>query len=133
MRNEYVSGMYFLIFVLILMTAILSIIGYLDKKRMIKKFFILLKKIQKMFVLLIIKFIVLTEMIFTIEEAKRGEYHDYKNEKYVCGKVALCSLLEDAGLYALSARVKDGEFDESPDEQDKLMMEKDFPGLFKRK
>lgn len=70
---------------------------------------------------------------FMIEEAKRGEYHDYKNEKYVCGKVALCSLLEDAGLYALSARVKDGEFDESPDEQDKLMMEKDFPGLFKRK
>lgn len=33
MRNEYAGGMYFLIFVLILMTAIFSIIGYLDKKK----------------------------------------------------------------------------------------------------
>lgn len=27
-----------------------------------------------------------SEIEFMITEAKAGEYHDYKNKKYVCGK-----------------------------------------------
>lgn len=53
-----------------------------------------------------------------IEEAKAGEYHDFKNKKYICGKVALVQLLGDAGLDALRMRVMDGEFDEEADADD---------------
>ena len=64
---------------------------------------------------------------FIIKEAKAGEYHDYKNEKYVCGKVALVGYLDQAGLADLSSRVKDGEFDEEADEQDREMLRSYLP------
>jgi hypothetical protein len=63
---------------------------------------------------------------FMIEEAKAGEYHDYKNEKYVCGKVAAHALLQKAGLMDLAARVADGEFDEEADEVDQANLRKDL-------
>lgn len=69
----------------------------------------------------------LTEMIL---EAKAGEYHDYKNKKYTCGKVAAYSLLEMIGTpacKALASRIMEGEFDEEADEADKEMMRKDLP------
>lgn len=63
-----------------------------------------------------------------IAEARAGEYHDYKNNKYVCGKFAVAGKLDAAGLFDLSRRVKDGEFDEEADEEDLDRMRKDFPG-----
>lgn len=73
---------------------------------------------------------------FVIEEAKTGEYHDYKNRKYACGKVAVCSYLDqlttqmekrmqfDAAneLARLSREVKNGEYDEEADDLDKQGM-----------
>ena len=54
-----------------------------------------------------------------IAEAKAGEYHDYKNQKYVCGKVAVSWLLRQAGLVDLAQQVENGDYDEQADEQDK--------------
>lgn len=54
-----------------------------------------------------------------IDEAKAGEYHDFKNNKYACGKVEVVMKLTKAGLNALADRVKNGEFDEQPDAEDK--------------
>lgn len=74
----------------------------------------------------------------TILEAKAGEYHDYKNQKYVCGKVAIVGRLESIArtqntaakineVMSLRQRIIGGEFDEKPDEQDKAEMRKDCP------
>lgn len=62
-----------------------------------------------------------------IKEAKAGEFHDFKNQKYVCGKMAVYGLLMKAGLSSLAARVSEGEFDEEADEEDKARMRKDLP------
>jgi capsid portal protein len=64
-----------------------------------------------------------------IDEAKAGEYHDFKNEKYVCGKVALVAKLYTADLHDLAERVKEGEFDETPDEEDRKMLDSLFDEL----
>ncbi len=58
-----------------------------------------------------------------IAEAKAGEYHDFKNQKYPCGKMASHEFLENIGTPSakqLAARIAEGEFDEKPDEEDKL-------------
>jgi len=69
-----------------------------------------------------------------ISEAKAGEYHDYKNNKYVCGKVAVVGKLRNAGLNELAKRVIDGEYDEEADEQDKeylrSIVPKNMRGIF---
>lgn len=57
-----------------------------------------------------------------IKEAKAGEFHDYKNEKYVCGKVAANELLTRAGLHELAAQIRRGEYDEEADEEDQKML-----------
>jgi hypothetical protein len=54
-----------------------------------------------------------------IAEAEAGEFHDYKNKKYNCGKVAAVGLLRQAGLEELAKRVMNGDFDETADEEDK--------------
>ena len=71
------------------------------------------------------------EINFMIEEAKAGEYHDYKNKKYTCGKTASAYKLDslfnhykDEEIRSLSTRIKNGEFDETPDEEDKEDMRK---------
>lgn len=58
-----------------------------------------------------------------IEEALAGEYHDFKNKKYDCGKVAVVTKLRLAGLHGLAKRVIEGEFDEKPDAEDMKMLE----------
>lgn len=63
----------------------------------------------------------------TIAEAKAGEYHDYKNQKYVCGKVALVERLNYLHQHELTKRVIDGEFDEVADETDKEELRKGLP------
>ena len=63
---------------------------------------------------------------FMIEEALAGEYHDYKNVKYICGKVEAYSRLTDLGYLALANRIATGEFDEQADEEDKATMKKNI-------
>lgn len=62
-----------------------------------------------------------------ISEAKAGEFHDYKNKKYACGKVAFVSM---AGNYPeladLVNDVKNGVYDEVADADDKAMMIQDL-------
>lgn len=60
-----------------------------------------------------------------IKEARAGEYHDYKNDKYTCGKVASSSMLREMGFIPLAKRIENGEFDEEADEQDKAMLRGD--------
>lgn len=62
------------------------------------------------------------EIKLMIEEAKAGEYHDYKNEKYVCGKMESATRLDKLGFHELAGRIKNGEFDEEADEEDKKMI-----------
>lgn len=75
---------------------------------------------------------------FLIKEAKAGEYHDYKNQKYACGKMAVAGYLDQLtkqmearnqfeaanGLALLSQQVKQGVYDEEADEEDKEEMRK---------
>lgn len=61
----------------------------------------------------------------TIHEAKAGEYHDFKNEKYACGKVEVVSRLRKLGLEDLAKRVIEGEFDEEADHSDIERMRND--------
>lgn len=62
-----------------------------------------------------------------IQEAKDGEYHDFKNDKYVCGKVALCEkLFKFPKLEDIRKQVVEGDYDESPDDEDKRQMISDL-------
>jgi hypothetical protein len=78
------------------------------------------------------------EVLELLAEARSGEYHDYKNEKYVCGKTEAVrklrnasdrtsSLADKAKLIELSERVVEGEFDEQADAQDVADMQKTLP------
>lgn len=66
-----------------------------------------------------------------IQEAKAGEYHDFKNQKYACGKVAVSGKLRAAGLIDLAKRVENGEFDEEMDDEDRAEMVKTIEELSK--
>ena len=66
------------------------------------------------------------EILEIIREAQAGEYHDYKNKKYDCGKQAVYGKLKAIGLNDLAKRVAEGEFDEKPDDDDIAEMKKDF-------
>ena len=46
------------------------------------------------------------EINFMIEEALAGEYHDYKNEKYVCGKLESSTRLRSLGYPELAQRIE---------------------------
>lgn len=64
------------------------------------------------------------EMIF---EAQSGEYHDFKNNKYVCGKVELVNKLADfPELSDIRDAVIAGSYDESPDEEDKRKLREEL-------
>lgn len=63
-----------------------------------------------------------------IVEAEAGEYHDFKNRKYVCGKVEASSRLRRLGFPELATRIEAGEFDEQPDTTDVLAMRSGFIG-----
>ena len=62
------------------------------------------------------------ELAFMVDEALAGEYHDFKNRKYVCGKMESSRRLRELGHIDLAKRIEQGEFDEEADEQDKHMM-----------
>lgn len=74
-----------------------------------------------------------------MDEAISGEYHDYKNRKYACGKVAVVEKLraeaslpktpraiKDA-LRAMAERVIAGVYDERADDIDKEKMRRETP------
>ena len=63
---------------------------------------------------------------FMIEEALAGEYHDFKNKKYVCGKYESSTRLRQLGYVDLARRIEGGEFDEEADEDDKDMLRKNL-------
>lgn len=57
-----------------------------------------------------------------IAEARAGEYHDYKNKKYICGKFEVIQRLRKLRHIDLANRITNGEFDEEPDEEDLAAM-----------
>jgi hypothetical protein len=62
-----------------------------------------------------------------IAEARAGEYHDYKNQKYACGKMALVEKLDAfPELGNIRLDVINGVYDESPDTDDKAQMKADL-------
>lgn len=63
-----------------------------------------------------------------IREAKAGEFHDYKNKKYTCGKAAFVILVANnyPELSDIAEEFKKGVYDEVPDEEDKELMRKDL-------
>ena len=64
-----------------------------------------------------------------IDEARAGEFHDFKNKKYTCGKVQVVEMLtacKEPKLNPIIKAVIDGVYDESPDAEDKAMMKKDW-------
>lgn len=61
-----------------------------------------------------------------IVDAVAGEFHDYKNKKYMCGKVELVNQLRKESLYSLAQRVIDGEFDERADADDLELLRRDI-------
>ncbi len=64
-----------------------------------------------------------------IEEAKAGEFHDYKNDKYLCGKMALIEKLSKfPELKYIETQVRNGDYDESPDDDDKRLMAEGLKG-----
>ena len=84
------------------------------------------------------KLIPTSGIMHMIAEAKAGEYHDYRGDKYDCGKVAAHSLLiqeaKHSGtveqrdrLLELADAIREGEYDEQPDEADLEMMRKYMP------
>ena len=60
-----------------------------------------------------------------IAEAKAGEYHDYKNQRYACGKMESSQRLRGMGYVDLARRIEQGEFDEEADGADIEMMRND--------
>lgn len=73
------------------------------------------------------------EITYMIAEAQAGEYHDYKNKKYVCGKTEAITRLDtisrfynDQTVIALRNQIMNGDFDEQADEEDKLSMRNDI-------
>ena len=69
------------------------------------------------------------KVMLIIKEAEAGEYHDFKNQKYICGKMALCEQLHETNIPSLQTvrvDVMNGEYDESPDQEDKAQMKKDW-------
>lgn len=64
-----------------------------------------------------------------IKEAEQGEFHDFKNKKYVCGKVQVHAMLfaiKDQRLNKIIHDVTHGEYDESPDAEYKAAMRKEW-------
>lgn len=63
-----------------------------------------------------------------ITKAEAGEFHDFKSED-ACAKTTLYNLLHHTGdvrLEEIKNNVAKGVYDESPDEEDKAKIKKDF-------
>jgi len=65
-----------------------------------------------------------------INMARRGEFHDYKSERFDQPKVELHRRLLKAGYCDLAAKVVAGDYDDAADEIDKERMRSWDPGLY---
>jgi hypothetical protein len=64
-----------------------------------------------------------------IRQAQAGEFHDFKNTTYACGKMMLVQMLSEVNekaLIPIRQAVIDGEYDESPDAEDQAQIKKDW-------
>ena len=64
-----------------------------------------------------------------IRQAQAGEFHDYKNTTHICGKMAVAQMLLEANepaLLPIRQAVISGEYDESPDDEDKAKMKREW-------
>ncbi len=64
-----------------------------------------------------------------IKQAEAGEFHDFKNTTYTCGKTQLAHMLYESvhpELIPIRQAVINGDYDESPDIEDKAAMKKDW-------
>lgn len=64
-----------------------------------------------------------------ITEARAGEFHDFRNQKYVCGKVQVHAMLLKTGdkrFEPLMKAIINGEYDEPANEDDLAAMKKDW-------
>ena len=61
-----------------------------------------------------------------INMARRGEFHDYKSERFAMPKVELVKRLKAAGYIDLVQRVVDGAYDEMADADDDAQMKRDW-------
>ena len=64
-----------------------------------------------------------------LTEARAGEFHDFKSNKYAAGKhqvVLMMRNTNDARLISIIQAVMNGDYDESPDDNDKIMFIKSF-------
>jgi hypothetical protein len=62
-----------------------------------------------------------------IAEAKAGEFHDFKNQKYACGKMAAVEMMQPfEELKDIRLDIMNGVYDEQMDEEDKARMREDF-------
>lgn len=69
------------------------------------------------------------KLMLIIKEAEAGEFHDFKNKKYVCGKFQVHAMLfglKDQRLNGIIHDIIHGVYDESPDAEDKAEMKKDW-------
>ena len=66
-----------------------------------------------------------------IAEAKAGEYHDFKNQRYACGKMESSQRLHQLGHHELARRIEQGEFDEEADAEDNARLAKDLAEMIK--
>lgn len=68
-------------------------------------------------------------LVDILEEARKGEFHCFKAEKYDFPKMALVTLLTEIGDKRLNKIIADlhlGLYDESADEQDKIKLKADW-------
>ena len=74
------------------------------------------------------------EIKHMVKEARAGEFHDFKNKKYTCGKVESYTRLMGLGHVELANKIKNGEFDEEADYEDrKALREMAIKGGFSKK
>jgi hypothetical protein len=65
-----------------------------------------------------------------INEARDGEFHDYKSRKHVCGKISAVDMLRRTKIpecLAIAERIIAGEFDEQADDVDRMELRKIVP------
>lgn len=62
-------------------------------------------------------------------EARQGEFHNYRNEKYDCGKVQVVSMLRqtnDKRLQPIIDGIMNGDYDETANEDEVAAMKNDW-------
>jgi len=75
------------------------------------------------------------EVVEMVMDAAAGEFHDFKNDKYMCGKVTACILLVNLSdkyhdlhseCQRLVREIQNGDYDEKADEGDIKRMSDDI-------